>query len=118
MPDDLAITFTTPLDDTQTARLKDVLRALPRARTLMLRCSSSDGKVIANFGGDAIAEGDDVASAVGAAYTEFLKTVRLENLNRKAEPSYVQPNLRRPLAGDTIPWGALPSHVKKKEPTT
>jgi hypothetical protein len=115
---DLTIEFDTPLGDTQTLQLADLLKALPRNKTLMLRYSASDAKVVANFGGDVVASDADTATAISKAYAAFLLTVRIENPNRKKEPSYVQPDLRRkPLAGNTIPWGSLPSHVKKKVST-
>jgi hypothetical protein len=115
---DLTITFDTPLGDTQTLQLADLLKALPRNKTLMLRYSPTDAKVVANFGGDVVASDPDTATAIAKAYAAFLNTVQIENPRRKTEPSYVQPDLKRkPLAGQTIPWGSLPSHVKKRSVT-
>lgn len=115
---DLQITFDTPLGDTQTLALADLLKALPRNKTLMLRYSPTDATVVANFGGDVVASDPDTATAIAKAYAAFLLTVRIENPNRKKEPSYVQPDLKRkPLAGHTIPWGSLPSHVQRKVST-
>lgn len=113
---DLTLHIVTPSGDQQDVSLTDALRALPKNKQLMVHFSPADNKVIANFGGGAVASGDDPASAIEAAYNLFLQTVQIENPQRKLSGSYVQPDLRRrPLAGETIPWGSLPSHVRKRE---
>ena len=118
MADDLSIHVVTLSGEEQDVALADLLKTLPRNRTLMLRYSTSDNKVVANFGGDNAASGDDTALAIAAAYSAFLKGVQIENPQRKRDPSYVAPNLtRKPLAGHTIPFGSLPSHLKKKVKT-
>ena len=115
MADDLTIHIVTPSGDEQDVSLTDALRALPRHKQLMMHFSSTDNKVIANFGGGTVASGDTPTAAIEAAYNLFLQQVQIENPRRKTEPSYVQPNLKRkPLAGETIPFGSLPSHVKKR----
>jgi hypothetical protein len=107
MADRLQIDTTTRAGDPGSTTLEDVLKALPRNKQLILHWDAASNRAVANVAGSSVATGEDVASAVGAAFARHLTTVQVENPLRKREPSYISP-LKRPLAGDTIPPGSIP----------
>jgi len=111
---DTKLSINTPAGETDTTSLENVLKALPKHKQLMLHWSDGDNKVIANFGGGHVASGEDVSTAVAAAYEKHLADAKIGRQLETKNASFIGTALRRPLAGETIPKGAIAGHSHRR----
>ena len=108
------LSINTPVGSTDTTTIEGVLKALPKNKQLMLHWSDGDSKVIANFGGGHVASGADVPTAVAAAYAKFLAVAQIGKQLERRNASFVGVAHKRPLAGETIPKGAIAGHSHRR----